>query len=506
MAKALASKFPAPLFTAPPRRTFYWVLLFVSAGLLCLLPAIPLRAGVALLAGWVFLLWCALLLLRRQVSALVPLWLAFYPYCYYLFTFPREHSIFTVDRVFILLLMADALLSFRGSRSAISFGPDVRTSATFWFLFLITCFLSLGMHAPDHSLAFYRLLIEGMALPALLAFYAIRFYPLRENLWKLHSAACLLGFGLCVTGIIELTTDVDLFPWEGSAPMFTETHLRRADGPFEQQVVLSVVGILAFFFILYLRRVMPGKISARRSFIHRVGCFSCLAAALLPLNRGLIVSLLPIALIDCFSRDRLIRRRVWFIFFALIVAAAAMTRFLDPRLYEDRVTSPDNAYQRVAQHMETLHIISEYPFLGVGFGLYHDVASQNPQYMVRFNGIESMNFPHNVLMTVLSEEGAIGLALYVLAQVFLVRAMWKIRAASRVGWLTFLYCFLIYVLTGLDFAIVSFADINLLYMLILGLIFQYQASLSRQGLALERPSVAYAADPMPGLPATGFPT
>ena len=39
--------------------------------------------------------------------------------------------------------------------------------------------------------------------------------------------------------------------------MLTETHLRRADGPFEQQIVLSMVGLLCLFFIIYLRRLMP---------------------------------------------------------------------------------------------------------------------------------------------------------------------------------------------------------------------------------------------------------
>ena len=42
--------------------------------------------------------------------------------------------------------------------------------------------------------------------------------------------------------------------------MFTDTHVRRADGPFEQQIVLSMVAILAFFFMVYLRRLMPAKI------------------------------------------------------------------------------------------------------------------------------------------------------------------------------------------------------------------------------------------------------
>ena len=236
--------------------------------------------------------------------------------------------------------------------------------------------------------------------------------------------------------------------------MFTDTHLRRADGPFEQQIVLSVVAILAFFFILYLRRLMPQSVSPKRALLHRLGCVAALVAALLPLNRGLVFALAPIALIDSFSKHRLIPRRLWATFFSMILLAAVAARMLDPRLYDDRVSSPDNVYQRVAQHMETLRVVGEYPLFGVGFGLYHDVASQNPRYMVKWKGIESMNFPHNVLMTVLSEEGTVGLLFYVLAQVFLFRAMWKIRKAYPAGWLAFLYCFLIYLLTGLDFAIV----------------------------------------------------
>ena len=119
-------------------------------------------------------------------------------------------------------------------------------------------------------------------------------------------------------------------------------------------------------------------------------------------------------------------------------------------------------------------MVREYPLFGVGFGLYHDVATRNPQYMAKWNGIESMNYPHNALMTVLSEEGMLGLVFYVGAQVFLIRAMWKIRKAYPPGWLAFLYCLLVYLLTGLDYATVYFSDINMLYLFILGVFYQLQ--------------------------------
>jgi O-antigen ligase len=235
-----------------------------------------------------------------------------------------------------------------------------------------------------------------------------------------------------------------------------------------------VVAILAFFFILYLRRVMPLRLSPRHEFLHRIGWMASLGAALLPLNRGLVFALAPIATIEWFSRHRLLPRRIWVGFFACILLAAVAVKLVDPRLYNDRVSSPDNVYQRLAQHRETLRVVREYPLLGVGFGLYHEVATRNPRYMARWRGIESMNYPHNALMTVLSEEGSIGLVLYVAAQIFLIRAMWRMRKAYPPGWLAFLYCILIYILTGLDYATVYFSDINLFYIFILGSLYQLQ--------------------------------
>jgi hypothetical protein len=468
-------------------RPFGWLLVLLSLVPLCIiLPMAPLTIGIGAIAGWTLILWVAIAWLRGQFHYVVPLWVAFYPYCYYFFTFPKERSVFTVDRAFVLLLTIEMLVVARRNLSPVSLTRDVRISGYFWGLFLLVSFLSLAAHAPSHELAFCRLLVEGMVMPALVGLYAMRYFPLLKDLKSLHLGACILGFGLCVTGLIELTTDIDLFPWGGSEPMFTETHLRRADGPFEQQIVLSVVAILAFFFIIYLRRLLPPSISAWRTILHRTGCAASLGAALLPLNRGLVFALLPISLIDAFSKHRLVPRRMWATFFALILLAAFAARIFDPRLYDDRVSNPDNAYQRVAQHIETLHVVREYPLFGVGFGLYHDVALQNPRYMVKWKGIESMNFPHNVLMTVLSEEGVFGLLFYVLSQAFLVRAMWKMRKVFPLGWLAFLYCFLIYVLTGLDFAIVSFADINLFYMLIVAVIYQYQVrAAGKQELSAE---------------------
>ena len=88
-------------------------------------------------------------------------------------------------------------------------------------------------------------------------------------------------------------------------------------------------------------------------------------------------------------------------------------------------------------------------------------------------------------MTVLSEEGSVGFLFYVLAQFFLVRAMWKMRKAYPAGWLAFIYCSLVYVLIGLDYGTVYFSDINLFYMFVLGVLYQGQVRMaSEQELAV----------------------
>ena len=276
------------------------------------------------------------------------MWVAVYPYCYYFFSFPSERPVFTIDRAFIALLVVEMLVVSRRAIAA-PLTRDVRISASFWGLYLLVCFLSFAGKAMSEALPFYGLLIEGLLMPALLGLYAMRYFPLIKDLQKLHTCACTLGLGLCITGLIELTTQIDLFPWNGSEPQFTDTHVRRADGPFEQQIVLSMVAILTFFFVLYLRRLMPHRMPPWRTMVHKVGAVTSFVAALLPLNRGLVLVLVPIAVVDSCSKHRLLSRRTWAVFFAMVVIAAAATKLDDPRLYDDRVAGPDNLYQRLAR-------------------------------------------------------------------------------------------------------------------------------------------------------------
>jgi hypothetical protein len=68
-------------------RALYWVL-----GLLSLiqfgivLPMAPTKVGVAIMAAWIALIWVVISFARGQFHYVVLMWVAIYPYCYYLFS------------------------------------------------------------------------------------------------------------------------------------------------------------------------------------------------------------------------------------------------------------------------------------------------------------------------------------------------------------------------------------------------------------------------------------
>jgi O-antigen ligase len=194
----------------------------------------------------------------------------------------------------------------------------------------------------------------------------------------------------------------------------------------------------------------------------------------MPMNRGLVIALLVCACMDYFADDSLIAHRAWNYILAGLLVLAITGKLFYPAVFEDRVTRPDNVYQRIAQDLQTLEVVRDHPLIGVGFNLYHDTVLGNAKYTVRLKGFEAMDFPHNSLFAVLAEEGCIGFLLYVAAQIFFVRAMWRLRKINRLGWRVYLYCILVYTVYGLDVGMAYYSDLNLFYMFVLGIIFQVQ--------------------------------
>jgi O-antigen ligase len=467
---------------APSAQRFAcWFLILVSFLVTAIIaPMLPVMASIAIVATWAALLWIALALVNNYVDKIVVYWLALSPYLYYYLVFPEHTPVITPDRILVFILCVFMFIAWRSARLD-SIPNDARLSAYFWILYLLICVISLRNHPISHELfGSYRLLLEGLVFPFIIGIYAVLFFDLRKNIYILHSSICLLSLGICIISIIEFITGQNIFPWAGSGEYIagTLTQVIRPDGPYEQPAILSAIGILLFFLLVYLRTLMSTQPGAKRKIIHEIGLWCSLIAALAPLDRGVVIILGIIAFIDIFPGRRIVPYRIWAILFGGIVLLALFARIAYPDVYADRTTDTDNIYQRLAQNKETIQVIQQHPFLGVGVSYYNYFVSQDPQYLVRWHGVESMNVQHNLIMTVLSEEGIIGCLLFTCSQIFMIRGMWKARKKNHKGWLVFIYCISSYWLLGMDFALNYYADVNLIYLFIIGLLYHSQYGIS----------------------------
>jgi hypothetical protein len=458
-------------------RLLYWMLVLLSLVPLCvMLPVLPTRTSVVIMAAWTIVIWIAISFARGQFHYITAIWVACFPYCYYFASFPRGRPIFTVDRAFILLLVIDMLLISRPALAGALLVRHVRISAYLWALYLVVCFISLAAHAPPHVLDFYRLVVEGMVMPALLGLYAMSLFPIARYLKTTHTCVCILMLGIAAVAGTELLAGRNLLPWNGAGESWVQANdfkIIRVDGPFENSGVLCLVGTLGFFFVIYLQRLIGPSFARSHRWLHLIGVWASMAAALMPMNRSLVVALLVCAVIDYFAEKPLIYRRTWNFIFGVLIFFALISKLFYTSVYEDRV-SPENVYQRVAQDLQTFKIVRDHPLMGVGFNLYRDTVTGDAKYSVQFRGIDAMNVPHSSGLSVLAEEGIVGFLLYAGAQLYFVRAMWKLRTINPLGWRVFLYCVLVYTIYGLDVGMAYYSDLNLFYMFVLGVLMQIQ--------------------------------
>jgi hypothetical protein len=458
-------------------RALSWLLGLLSLfALAVVLPMSPTPVGIAIVGGWILLIWVAISFIHGRFDYVVLGWLVVFPYCYNVFSYPAERTIFTVDRAFIVLLAIELFFLSRRTCAA-PLTRDVRISGCLWALYLVVCFSSLAGHPVFDVLGSYRLLLDGMLMPALLGLYAVWLFPITRNLSKLHGCVCVLMLGIAVVCGSELVSGKNLLPWPGAIEFWVDTDdvkILRVDGPFENSSVLSVIGVVGFFFIIYSRRLIGSSLSSTQHLLHSIGVPASLACALMPMNRGLIIAVLVCASIDYFAKAPLISRSLWNSIFAALFFFAVVAKLLYPGVFEDRVTRGDNFYQRIAQDVQTSEVIRDHPLMGVGFNLFAATVIGDPKYAVQWGGFEAMNIPHNSLLSVLAEEGSVGFLLYAGGQFYFIRAMWRMRKVNRLGWQVFLYCILVYVIFGFDVGIAYYSDLNLFYMFVLGVILQIQ--------------------------------
>jgi len=455
---------------------FLWLILGLSAlGLLILLPRLYVLAMIVALVGSVVVIVTLGSVAHGRMDWIVLGWVTFFPLGYYFLSFPATRPILTLDRVVVALFILGAISVGRSRSFPIL--TDVRTAGCWWLGFLAVSLLSIWDLPYSEMLGPLRILIDCFAMPALLCWLIMCYFDVRKNLAWLHACSCVMATYIGAIGLVELVTGKNLLEFTDTAE-FTQAgdiKLFRVDGPFESATAFGLIGIIVFFFILYLRRYLPNRLPVWHAALHRVGVLAALGAGLMPMHRGLVVALIAVCLVDYFSKIHLMSRRSWQVLWLFLLGAIVTGKVLVPDLYSDRVTNADNIYVRWAQHKQTMRVIADHPLLGVGIDRFYTAVSMSPRYFATFRGFDSLNFTHNTMLSIAAETGIFGLMCYLLAQLFFARAMWRTRQINPLGFQAFFCLFMIYTIFGLDITSGYFSDINLCYMLTFGVIAQLQA-------------------------------
>ena len=453
------------------QRTFSLETVLVLLGAIAVAGCILVpKAGLVIAIGCVAVWFVTLVgeALHGRIEGILLWWAAALPLGGYFLSFPREHSIVTLDRVVILFAFLG--LYFAKPNTLIEVPRTLSRAGLVLLAFVIAACVGLGK--SPNALNSARILLDGFLLPLLLSWCVIARFDVRRRLPAIHTAVCISSIISAPIAAAEIVAGQDLLPI--GTPAMGYGGIIRPNGPFESNDTLALIGAVSLFFLLFLRAALGPKLSAGRRMLHFAGLAAALGMALLPLFRSVAITLLLVLIIDMFWEQRA-PRRAWCV--GLILAFVGLIFLIPtfaPDVFEDR-SSGENAYARVAQYEQSLRVFLDHPVMGVGFMNFNRYVTGELRYVAFYRGVSSVDWPHSNLAQILTETGLIGFVPYVMAHVLLFRAMWQLRQlnrSARLAWKYFVYMFLGYWITGLTEGS-GYSPLNLWYMFAIAVCCKY---------------------------------
>lgn len=469
----LAKTFRPSIWLLPPMACAVLALL--------LLPKIFVMAGAVSVVALALLVFAAALTLDGRVETFVVAWVLLFPLGPYFLTYPREQKvIFTLNRALVGSLIV-AMLVGHSHRDRFLPAP-LRKAGIVWGLFLMATLFSL--RNVDNPLGMLKWSIDTFVLPGLLAYYVIRYFPVRRWLPTLHALACLMVFYCAAIGAVEMWTGQDLLPLAGGTVILEETgQLLRVNGPFAGNHEFGLVGLMALCFLVFARRAFQRPVKGWTLLLHRVGISCALTMAVMPMFRSITITLALLLVVEVYWSKKAGARFAAAMVLVLLLTGLVALRQAVPTLFEARVSDTSDLYSRIAQQKQTLEMFSQHPVNGVGMGKYNEVASGLAT--AYFHGAYSVGWAHNNLGAIVAETGLMGFIPYVLAQVFLFQAFWTLRKRSHpditLATSFFLYLFLTYWINGLLLTSGYDSYVNLWYFFLIAVLYKFAVTAESHG-------------------------
>src|SRR5260370_37345291 len=176
--------------TRTEQRTFSLELFFILVGAIVVAGCILVpHAGLVAGGGCAALWFLALVVdaVRGSLDGILLCYALAFPFGYCLLSFPREHSIVTLDRVVIL---GSFIGLFLVKPSMLIAGPKaLRWAGLAWLAFIVVGEFTLGKSPSPRNEA--RILVDGFLLPLLLGWCVIARFDVRRRLPTLHTLLCI---------------------------------------------------------------------------------------------------------------------------------------------------------------------------------------------------------------------------------------------------------------------------------------------------------------------------
>lgn len=381
-------------------------------------------------AEWLMLWWLALAVLcafaywavRGDLLSAVLLWFATV-ICLHE-EFWRQPDVFlfalTVPRVLIVVLCALFVVMLALGRFRLRVGRPVGAAIVALAAYFTVSAIAGGFETRSPVSIHYRL-IGGYLFPFAVFWLTLHGLRTARDFRRISVFFAAVAVYLTWTGWCEQFRLFGLV-WPGFiGDPSVGLHWGRVRGPFVSSPAMGLALVFCFFNNLVL---------ARQSSLGRRWLLISLDVLMLPVifwtrTRSVwLAMILALVIWVVYARRRITRVVTVSVLAALVLSVAVvnMQNFLSERRAKGGLTDIGPILLRIGLARVTAEMVRDHPLTGLGFGHFRDAAphyGRDPSspYLV----YTSAAMEHNNLLSIVAETGVIGLALYVLVFIILLR-------------------------------------------------------------------------------------